>query len=138
MAEKYTIRGAETRTTDTIWCTTCLPCEANRTRIVKRSPMRDHGLAHFKKMLSNQAGLKIARSVNRVTIAAPRGIPRNTATLLATTEYDIEISSLEWLMTLINRRASGAKRTICSRELMATSIAQYSLSPPASPVHMRT
>ena len=42
---------------------------------------------------------------------------------------------------LITRRykiARGAKRTICSMELMATRIAQYSLSPPASPVQIRT
>ena len=32
----------------------------------------------------------------------------------------------------------GAKRTIWSRELTATRIAQYSLSPPASPVQTKT
>ena len=41
-------------------------------------------------------------------------------------------------MTLMKRMASGAYSTICRTELMATRMAQYSLSPPARPVQMRT
>lgn len=41
-------------------------------------------------------------------------------------------------MTLMKRRARGAKRTICRMELIATRMAQYSESPPARPVQMST
>lgn len=41
-------------------------------------------------------------------------------------------------MIWMKKTARGAKRTICSIELMATRMAQYSPSPPASPVQMRT
>lgn len=41
-------------------------------------------------------------------------------------------------MTLIKRRAKGAKRTIWRTELTATRMAQYSLSPPARPVQIST
>lgn len=34
--------------------------------------------------------------------------------------------------------ARGAKKTICRMELIATKMAQYSLSPPANPVHIKT
>lgn len=41
-------------------------------------------------------------------------------------------------MTRRNRIARGAKKTICRMELIATKMAQYSLSPPADPVHIKT
>lgn len=41
-------------------------------------------------------------------------------------------------MTRRNRMARGAKKTICRMELIATKMAQYSLSPPANPVHIKT
>ena len=48
------------------------------------------------------------RTVNLVKIAAPRGIPRKTATLIATVEYETVMRPLEWLMTRMKRIASGA------------------------------
>lgn len=71
-------------------------------------------------------------------MAAPRGIPKKTATLVATTEYEMVCAAVSPLITPIKRMASGAYNIICSSELTATRIAQYSLSPPASPFHMRT
>lgn len=41
-------------------------------------------------------------------------------------------------MTRRNRIVRGAKKTIWRMELMATKMAQYSLSPPANPVHIKT
>lgn len=41
-------------------------------------------------------------------------------------------------MTRRNRIARGAKKTICRMELIATKMAQYSLSPPANPVQIKT
>lgn len=64
-------------------------------------------------------------------MAAPSGIPRKTPTLVATVEYDTLTPGPPWLITLMKRRASGAKRTIWRKEFTATRIAQYSLSPPA-------
>ena len=46
--------------------------------------------------------------------------------------------SVSWLMMRMKNMASGAKRTICSSELMATRMAQYSSSPPARPFQIRT
>ena len=48
------------------------------------------------------------RMVNRVTMAAARGMPKNAATLVATVEYEDEIGVSESLMTLMKRIASGA------------------------------
>lgn len=42
------------------------------------------------------------------------------------------------LITLMNSSASGAKSTIWRMEFTATRMAQYSLSPPARPVQIRT
>jgi hypothetical protein len=42
------------------------------------------------------------------------------------------------LITSMKKIAMGAKRTIWRREFTATRIAQYSLSPPARPVQIRT
>src|SRR2546423_6552980 len=64
---------------------------------------------------------------------------KNTATLFAPTVYEISILRSEpGLMTTRKSKAKGAKSTICDIELMATRIAQYSLSPPARPVQTRT
>lgn len=71
-------------------------------------------------------------------IAAPRGMPRNTATLVATVEYDTSREPSSPLITDIKNTDIGAYRAICSIELMATRIAQYSASPPARPFHMST
>jgi hypothetical protein len=43
-----------------------------------------------------------------VTIAAPRGMPRKTATLVATVVYELVTLDLAWLITLMNNIASGA------------------------------
>lgn len=73
-----------------------------------------------------------------VMIAAPSGMPRKTATLVATVEYETDIVLDEWLMILMNNTARGAYSTIWRTELMATRMAQYWLSPPASPVQIKT
>jgi len=73
-----------------------------------------------------------------VMMAAASGMPRKTATLFATVEYWISMVLSERLMTLMNSSARGANSTIWSIELMATRMAQYSLSPPARPVQMST
>ena len=54
--------------------------------MVKRRPMSDHGAANFRKASSYHRGLVTLRSRKRVKMAAPRGIPRKTATDLATVE----------------------------------------------------
>ena len=41
-------------------------------------------------------------------------------------------------MTRMKKTASGAKNTICRMELTATRMAQYSPSPPAKPVQIKT
>lgn len=69
-------------------------------------------------------------------IAAPSGMPRNTATLLAAVEY--WKTMLSPLMTCMKKTPMGAKRTIWRRELTATRMAQYSPSPPARPVQIKT
>lgn len=71
-------------------------------------------------------------------MAAPNGMPRNTATLVATVEYETFTVVEEAPIIRMNRMASGAYRIICRMELTATSIAQYSVSPPARPVQIRT
>ena len=65
-------------------------------------------------------------------------MPRNTATLVATVEYETVISDFEWLMMLMKKIDIGAYSTICRIELMATRIAQYWLSPPAISVQINT
>lgn len=70
--------------------------------------MRDHGAANLRKTWSYHFALKSFRSENRVTMAAPSGIPRNTATLLATVEYWTSSAPLSRLMTLMKRMARGA------------------------------
>lgn len=52
--------------------------------MVKRRPISDQGATQLRKTRSYQDGLKTVRRVNLVNIAAPNGIPRNTATLVAT------------------------------------------------------
>lgn len=78
------------------------------------------------------------KSEKRVSIAAPRGIPRKTATDFATVEYWMSKVPSSWEMTFMKSKARGAKKTIWRIELRATRMAQYSLSPPAKPVHIRT
>lgn len=105
---------------------------------MKRSPIRDHGAAHFMKTELYQWGEVSFRRVKRVSIAAARGIPRKTATDFATTEYSMPKVPSSPEMTFMKRRARGAKKTIWRMEFRATRMAQYSLSPPARPVQMRT
>ena len=70
--------------------------------------MSDHGANHFRKVFSYHSGLINFRSVRRVIIAAPRGIPRKTATLVATVSYETATVPFSRLITLIKRMASGA------------------------------
>ena len=53
-------------------------------------------------------------------MAAPRGMPRKTATLVATMEYEIDLAAESPLMTLMKRMASGSLSTICRSELTGT------------------
>ena len=76
--------------------------------MVNRRPIRDHGFNHLRKMLSYRFGPKMYRSESRVMMAVPRGIPKKTATLVATVEYETLISEPEYPITLINNMASGA------------------------------
>ena len=46
--------------------------------------MRDQGFRYLRKVVSYQWGLTALRMVKRVTIEAARGMPRKTATLVAT------------------------------------------------------
>jgi len=75
--------------------------------MVYSSPISDHGATHLRKVFSYHWTL-MARIPKRVTIAAPSGIPRKTATLVATVWYETEVELLAPLMTLTNRIASGA------------------------------
>lgn len=54
--------------------------------IVKSSPIKDHGETHLRKTESYQEALMRLLIASLVTMAAPSGIPRNTATLVATVE----------------------------------------------------
>lgn len=54
--------------------------------MVYKSPMSDQGEAKRIKTRSYHAGPARNRSVNLVNTAAPRGMPRKAATLVATTE----------------------------------------------------
>lgn len=80
--------------------------------MVYKSPIRDHGETKRMNMRSYHAGPAMNRRPNLVITAAPRGMPRNAATLVATTEYEIGAMSFSSLMTLRKKIASGAKRTI--------------------------
>ena len=77
-------------------------------RIVNKRPMRDQGAANFRNTLSYHLALVNLRSEKRVTIAAARGMPRNTATLLATVGYSMSKVPSSREMTFMKRRASGA------------------------------
>ena len=74
--------------------------------------MRDQGARYFRKTRSYQSLLTNVRSVRRVMTAAARGIPRKTATLVATTWYEIGTPLVDLEMTLTNKIASGAYSTI--------------------------
>lgn len=76
--------------------------------MVYKSPIRDQGATHFRKTRSNQLFFVKRRKIRRVRIAAPSGIPRNAATLVAMVEYDGVIAELEWLITLMKNIANGA------------------------------
>lgn len=91
-----------------------------------------------KKTRSYHSDPAILRREKRVMIAAPRGMPRKTATLVATVEYDTSREPSSPLITEIKNTDIGAYRAICSIELMATRIAQYSASPPARPFQINT
>lgn len=47
--------------------------------------MRDHGARYLRKMSSNHCGLMSLRREKRISNAAARGLPRNTATDVAMT-----------------------------------------------------
>ena len=100
--------------------------------------MSDQGASHFRKIWEYQAGPASQRTTRRVSIAAPRGMPRNTATLVATEEYDMASVVVSPPMIWMKKTASGAYSTICRIEFTATRMAQYSSSPPAKPDQMRT
>ena len=106
--------------------------------MVYSRPISDHGAIHFKNVWSYHVRFVSLSTANRVMMAAPNGMPRNTATLVATVEYETFTAVEESPIIRTNRMASGAYRTICRMELTATRIAQYSVSPPARPVQMRT
>lgn len=76
--------------------------------MVNRSPIRDHGDSHLMNTSLYHLRPAILRIMYRVTIAAPRGIPRKTATLLATVEYSMDMVPSARLMTFMKRRARGA------------------------------
>src|SRR6266480_2263883 len=99
--------------------------------------MSDHGEIHLRNFFSYQSGLT-ARMLNLVRAADPSGMPRKTPTLLATVVYETVTLVLPPPITCTNNTASGAYKTICRMELRATRMAQYSSSPPARPVQMRT
>ena len=69
-------------------------------------------------------GTQSLSTAKRVSIAAASGMPRKTATLVATVEYEILISLPLGLNTRMKSRETGAKSTICRRELTATRMAQ--------------
>lgn len=73
-----------------------------------RRPMRDQGATHLRKTRSYQSPFATFRTIKRVMIAAPSGIPRNAATLVAIVEYDGVMPDLEWLMTFMKKMAKGA------------------------------
>jgi hypothetical protein len=105
--------------------------------IVYSKPMSGQGEAN-RINTSYHSGPASVRRTMRIIIAAPSGIPRNAATLTATTEHDILTPAASWPITRMKKTASGAQSTICRTELMATGMAQYSQSPPASCVQTRT
>ena len=75
---------------------------------MNKRPISDHGAANLRKISSYQRGLVILRNRKRVRIAAPRGIPRKTATDLATVEYEMSRVPSSREMTLMKSRARGA------------------------------
>ena len=79
-------------------------------RIVYNRPMRDHGESHFIN-ISYLDGPAKCRIRHRVRTAAPNGIPKKTATFVATTGYETSNSSVS-LITLMKRTASGANKAI--------------------------
>ena len=76
--------------------------------MVYSRPIKDQGARYFKNVSSYHFELVNHLMANLVTIAAPSGIPRKTATLIATVEYEIEIAEVEPLMTRMKNTASGA------------------------------
>ena len=107
-------------------------------RIVYSKPIRDHGEMTRRKTRSYHSGPASLRIEKRVMMAAARGMPRKTATLVATIEYETSREPSSPLMMLMKKMAIGAYRAICRIEFIATRIAQYSLSPPARPFHIST
>lgn len=100
--------------------------------------MSDNRPIHFRNLRSYQSLPINFLKENLVIMAAPRGIPKKTPTLFATGAYSTWTLSVNRPMTLMKRSARGTTSSIWSREFMATRIAQYSLSPPASPVQIKT
>ena len=80
--------------------------------MVYSRPISDHGVIHLKKAWSYHVGLISLRTANRVMMAAPNGIPRKAATLVATVEYEAFTVVEELPIIRMNRMASGAYRTI--------------------------
>ena len=93
--------------------------------MVKRRPIKDQGLTNFRNFLSYHSGLARSRIGNRMILAAPRGTPKKTATVVAIVEYNTSIVSSDLPVTLMNRIANGPCNTICSTQLIATRIAPY-------------
>lgn len=54
--------------------------------MVYSRPISDQGAIHFMNVSSYHVGLVSFRTANRVRMAAPSGMPKNTATLVATVE----------------------------------------------------
>ena len=80
--------------------------------MVYSRPISDYGAIHFRNVWSYHVGLVSLRTANRVTMAAPNGMPRNTATLVATVEYEVFMVVEESPIIRMNRMASGAYRII--------------------------
>ena len=80
--------------------------------MVYSRPISDHGAIHFRIIWSYHVGLVSLRTANRVMMAAPKGMPRNTATLVATVEYEAFTVVEELPIIRRNRMASGAYRII--------------------------
>ena len=80
--------------------------------MVYSRPTSDHGETHFTKVWSYQVGPVRMRTANRVRMAAPKGMPRNTATLVATVVYEAVTVAEDVPIIRMKRMASGAYKTI--------------------------
>jgi hypothetical protein len=76
--------------------------------MVKSSSIRAKGPIHFRNLFSYHAGLISFLSATRVRITATSGMPKNTATLLATIEYLMLVSNALPLNTRMYSSANDA------------------------------